>query len=164
MSRRLSLFCLMLMPTALTGPPLMAQDAKSALRAVATHIGADTLRCVTYSGAGYLGIIGQNYTPRDDWPRVRAGELYEDGQLRRPIRPRRTGVAPGYESPARRRRADRGRGATGHDGQRQRCLGAAGRQRESGSGVQLIVVSGFSRTVSTTSSCSTKQESSAGRR
>ena len=40
------------------------------LQAVATNIGADSLRCVTYSGAGYLGIIGQNYTPRDDWPRV----------------------------------------------------------------------------------------------
>ena len=70
MSRRLSLLCLGLIPAALTGPTLTAQDAKAVLQAVAKNIGADSLRCVTYSGAGYLGIVGQNYTPRDDWPRV----------------------------------------------------------------------------------------------
>ena len=70
MPRRLSLLCLVLIPTALVRPTLAAQDAKAVLQAVAANIGADTLRCVTYSGAGYLGIVGQNYTPRDDWPRV----------------------------------------------------------------------------------------------
>ncbi len=70
MSRRLLLLCLALIPTALAGPRLAAQDAKAVLRAVEKNIGADSLRCITYSGAGYVGIVGQNYTPRDDWPRV----------------------------------------------------------------------------------------------
>jgi glyoxylase-like metal-dependent hydrolase (beta-lactamase superfamily II) len=47
-----------------------AQDTKAVLQAVAKNIGADTLRCLTYSGSGYVGAVGQNYTPRDDWPRV----------------------------------------------------------------------------------------------
>ena|SRR5215203_3140841 len=67
---RILLLCLALIPTALVGPRLAAQDAKAVLHAVETNIGADSLRCITYSGAGYVGIVGQNYTPRDDWPRV----------------------------------------------------------------------------------------------
>jgi glyoxylase-like metal-dependent hydrolase (beta-lactamase superfamily II) len=47
-----------------------AQDAKAVLQAVAKNIGADTLRCITYSGTGWVGAVGQNFTPRDDWPRV----------------------------------------------------------------------------------------------
>ena len=49
---------------------MAAQDVKSVLQAVAKNIGADNLRCVTYSGSGYVGIVGQNFSPRDDWPRV----------------------------------------------------------------------------------------------
>jgi glyoxylase-like metal-dependent hydrolase (beta-lactamase superfamily II) len=70
MAGKLSLLCLLLMQTTLTYRTLAAQDGKALLQAVARNIGADTLQCVTYSGTGYVGIVGQNYTPRDDWPRV----------------------------------------------------------------------------------------------
>ncbi len=72
MARKLSFLNLLLILLALTGGTLTAQEnaAKAVLQAVATNIGADDLRCLTYSGSGYVGIVGQNYTPRDDWPRV----------------------------------------------------------------------------------------------
>lgn len=70
MARKLSLLCLLLVFIALTGGTAAAQDAKAVLQAVAKNIGADSLRCITYSGSGYIGTVGQNYTPRDDWPRV----------------------------------------------------------------------------------------------
>jgi len=65
-----SLLCLLAIDAALMGGAPAAQDAKAVLQAVARNIGADTLRCITYSGSGYVGIVGQNYTPRDDWPRL----------------------------------------------------------------------------------------------
>jgi glyoxylase-like metal-dependent hydrolase (beta-lactamase superfamily II) len=51
-------------------PAAQIQDAKVILQTVAANLGADTLRCVTYSGSGYVGAVGQNFTPRDDWPRI----------------------------------------------------------------------------------------------
>ncbi|MGH9385445.1 MAG: MBL fold metallo-hydrolase [Vicinamibacterales bacterium] len=70
MATKLSVLVLLLVLVAQTGGTLTAQDAKAVLQAVAQTIGADTLQCVTYSGSGYVGAVGQNYTPRDDWPRV----------------------------------------------------------------------------------------------
>ena len=70
MAAKLSLLCLLLLHAVVTPRILAAQDARALLQAVAKNIGADTLQCVTYSGSGYVGIVGQNYTPRDDWPRV----------------------------------------------------------------------------------------------
>jgi hypothetical protein len=70
MAGKLALLFLLLIQITLTNRTLTAQDAKALLQAVARNIGADSLQCVTYSGTGYVGIVGQNYTPRDDWPRV----------------------------------------------------------------------------------------------
>jgi len=70
MSRFLGLLCLSLALIALLGGDPSAQDAKAVLQAVAKNIGADNLRCLTYSGGGYAGAVGQNFTPRDDWPRI----------------------------------------------------------------------------------------------
>ena len=70
MARMLPLLYLLLILVALTAGTVAAQDAKAVLQAVAKNIGADDLRCITYSGSGYIGAVGQNYTPRDDWPRV----------------------------------------------------------------------------------------------
>jgi glyoxylase-like metal-dependent hydrolase (beta-lactamase superfamily II) len=47
-----------------------AQDARSVLREVSAHMGADDLSCVTYTATGYVGLVGQTYDIRDDWPRV----------------------------------------------------------------------------------------------
>jgi len=46
------------------------QDAKAVLQNVAKSLGADQLRCLTYSGTGQIGLVGQNFTPRDDWPKL----------------------------------------------------------------------------------------------
>src|SRR5687768_11828076 len=70
MARMCSLLGLLSMLLGLIGGHLEAQDAKTVLQAVAKNIGADTLRCITYSGTGWVGAVGQNFTPRDDWPRV----------------------------------------------------------------------------------------------
>ncbi len=47
-----------------------AQDARSVLEAATRALGAENLRCVTYSGSGFVGLVGQQYDLRDDWPRV----------------------------------------------------------------------------------------------
>jgi glyoxylase-like metal-dependent hydrolase (beta-lactamase superfamily II) len=44
-------------------------DPKPVLEAAARKIGADDLRCVTFSGTGYTGKVGQNATQDTDWPR-----------------------------------------------------------------------------------------------
>ena len=70
MTGKRSLLCLSSILIAMMSGTPAAQDPKTLLQAVAKTIGADTLRCMTYSGSGYVGIVGQNYTPRDDWPRL----------------------------------------------------------------------------------------------
>jgi glyoxylase-like metal-dependent hydrolase (beta-lactamase superfamily II) len=52
-----------------------AQDAQSILQAAAEHMGADNLSCISYTGNGYVGLIGQQYDHRDDWPRVELAEF-----------------------------------------------------------------------------------------
>ena len=45
-------------------------NARAVLQAASRAMGTDTLKCITYSGSGYVGIVGQNYSPGDDWARV----------------------------------------------------------------------------------------------
>ena len=47
-----------------------AQDARTVLQAATRALGAENLRCITYSGSGFVGLVGQQYDLRDDWPRV----------------------------------------------------------------------------------------------
>ena len=47
-----------------------AQTAQSVLQAAAKTMGTNTLKCVTYTGSGYVGLVGQNHDIREDWPRV----------------------------------------------------------------------------------------------
>ena len=70
MAGKFSRLCIVVISLALTGGTAAAQDVKAVLQAVAKNIGADNLRCITYSGSGYVGAVGQNVTPRDDWPHV----------------------------------------------------------------------------------------------
>jgi len=44
-------------------------DPGPILQAAAQAIGADKLKCITFSGTGYAGQVGQNVTPDTDWPR-----------------------------------------------------------------------------------------------
>ncbi|MDA1185052.1 MAG: MBL fold metallo-hydrolase [Acidobacteria bacterium] len=53
-----------------------AQDAGAIARAAAASMGTDTLQCITYSGGGgYAAIVGQGFSPADDWPRVELVEF-----------------------------------------------------------------------------------------
>ena len=52
---------------ALTSGTAAAQDAKAVLQAAAKAMGTESLKCITYSGTGgYVGIVGQGYSPADD--------------------------------------------------------------------------------------------------
>ena len=53
----------------LTAGPAAAQDARSVLQAAADTMGVTDLTSIQYSGTGWTGGVGQNYTPADDWPR-----------------------------------------------------------------------------------------------
>ncbi len=44
-------------------------DPWPVLRAAAQAMGTDNLKCVTFSGTGYAGKVGQNITQDTDWPR-----------------------------------------------------------------------------------------------
>jgi glyoxylase-like metal-dependent hydrolase (beta-lactamase superfamily II) len=45
--------------------------AQSVLADLSKAMGADNLRCITYTGnSGYVGIVGQAHDIRDDWPKV----------------------------------------------------------------------------------------------
>jgi hypothetical protein len=61
---------LALLPLLTTGTA-EAQDAGAIARAAAAAMGTDTLQCLTYSGGGgYVSLVGQGFSPADDWPRV----------------------------------------------------------------------------------------------
>ena len=47
-----------------------AQDARSVLQAAATAMGVTNLKSIQYSGTGWKGAAGQNYSPELDWPRT----------------------------------------------------------------------------------------------
>jgi glyoxylase-like metal-dependent hydrolase (beta-lactamase superfamily II) len=57
---------------ALTSSTAEAQDARAVLQAAVKAMGTETVKCLTYSGntGGYVGIVGQNYHPKEDWARV----------------------------------------------------------------------------------------------
>jgi len=46
-------------------------DPKPVMEAAARTMDIDKLKCVTYSGSGNVGGIGQNRFPMDDWPRLK---------------------------------------------------------------------------------------------
>ena len=54
---------------ALMVPTAAAQDARSVLQAAATTMGATNLKSIQYSGTGWKGAVGQNFSPELDWPR-----------------------------------------------------------------------------------------------
>lgn len=47
-----------------------AQNAQSVLQAAAKAMGIENMRSIMYSGAGWQGMVGQNFLPDRDWPRV----------------------------------------------------------------------------------------------
>ena len=44
-------------------------DPRPVLEAAAKAMGIDKLKCITFSGTGYAGKVGQNFTQDTDWPR-----------------------------------------------------------------------------------------------
>ena len=73
MAKRLSVVVVLL---ALIGGTAAAQDAKAVLQAATKAMGTESLKCITYSGTGgYVGIVGQNYSPADDWAKIELASL-----------------------------------------------------------------------------------------
>ena len=66
MRHRLLAFCAV---QALMAWTAAAQDAQSVLQAAATAMGATNLKSIQYSGTGWKGAVGQNFSPELDWPR-----------------------------------------------------------------------------------------------
>src|SRR5262245_50380304 len=76
MVRKLLFLCMLVCVPLSSGPQTAAQalgtpqEVKALLQAISKNIGADNLKCLTYSGSGSRGMVGQNYEPTADWPRV----------------------------------------------------------------------------------------------
>ena len=63
--------CIVLALLPLLSGTAAAQDSKAMLQAAVKAMGTDTLKCLTYSGSGgYVGVVGQGFSPADDWPKV----------------------------------------------------------------------------------------------
>ena len=65
MSKRIPLLAAVL---PLIAGSVMAQDARSVLEAAAERLGVTDMTSLQYSGTGWVGAVGQNYSPVDDWP------------------------------------------------------------------------------------------------
>src|ERR1044071_3896071 len=83
----------------LLGGAAAAQDARATLQAAVRAMGTDTLRCITYSGTGgYVGIVGQGFSPADDWPKVQLANysrtINYDAKTMREEQTRRQGTYP----------------------------------------------------------------------
>jgi len=47
-----------------------AQDARGVLQAAAKAMGVSDVKSIQYTGTGWQGMVGQNFAPDQDWPRV----------------------------------------------------------------------------------------------
>jgi hypothetical protein len=72
MTRQIAVLFGLLLLLTMTSIPASAQgpNAQAVLRAAAMAMGTNNLKCVSYTGAGYVGFVGQNYDIREDWARV----------------------------------------------------------------------------------------------
>jgi glyoxylase-like metal-dependent hydrolase (beta-lactamase superfamily II) len=63
---------LLLVATIVALPEAQAQTAQSVLQTAAKAMGADAVKCLSYtsSGGGYVAIVGQGFSPAEDWPKV----------------------------------------------------------------------------------------------
>ena len=53
----------------LTAGSVAAQDARGVLQAAAETLGVTNMTSIQYSGTGWIGAVGQNFAPDQDWPR-----------------------------------------------------------------------------------------------
>ncbi len=89
-------------------PPPGHVDPWPVLRASARAMGVDELKCVTFSGTGYAGKVGQNVTQDTDWPdgeplanytrtiNYEAGSSVETFQRKPGLNPRSWKYGPGW--------------------------------------------------------------------
>jgi len=63
------LLCLIVSAMLVLVGPARAQDARTALRAAAAALGTADMDSIQYSGSGWVGAVGQNFAPDQDWPR-----------------------------------------------------------------------------------------------
>ena len=56
--------------TALMAGSAATQDVQGVLQTAATEMGVTAMESIRYSGTGWQGMVGQNFAPDQDWPRV----------------------------------------------------------------------------------------------
>ena len=107
MVKRVGLFVVVAM---LAAGPAAAQDAQAALQAAADTMGVTDMMSIQYSGSGWVGGTGQNFSPDQDWPALRAGGIRAHHRFRDELVEGGDGRPAGRLSRSRRRRrADSGR-------------------------------------------------------
>lgn len=60
-------FCIFLLSSTIN---VYAQDAQEVLDRASRVMGVDEMISISYSGTGWVGAVGQNFTPSMDWPRL----------------------------------------------------------------------------------------------
>ena len=58
----------------LAAGPASAQDPQAVLQAAADTMGVTGMTSIRYSGSGWVGAVGQNASPAEDWPRFELAE------------------------------------------------------------------------------------------
>ena len=58
----------------LAAGPVSAQDPEAVLQAAADTMGVTDMMSIRYSGSGWVGGVGQNASPAEDWPRFELAE------------------------------------------------------------------------------------------
>jgi len=59
---------------ALAAGPASAQDPAAALQAAMDTMGVTDMTSIRYTGSGWVGAVGQNASPAEDWPRFELAE------------------------------------------------------------------------------------------
>ena len=60
--------------TMLAAGPAAAQDPMAALQAAMDTMGVTDMTSIRYTGSGWVGAVGQNASPAEDWPRFELAE------------------------------------------------------------------------------------------
>ena len=58
----------------LAAGPASAQDPAAALQAAMDTMGVTDMTSIRYTGSGWVGAVGQNASPAEDWPRFELAE------------------------------------------------------------------------------------------
>ena len=82
MARRLGFFVAAAMLVVGPAAAQDVEDVQAVLQAAADTMGVTDMMSIEYSGNGWVGRVGQNYAPDQDWPRFELAELHPHHRFR----------------------------------------------------------------------------------